>query len=133
MGSCSCSRIVAITSNTVIGIGATPVIAQNGIQIGFGSTGKVTSNTVADDIYTGANAAGAGILIYASTGITVSGNSGESTQFGIATVSGPAYGLAHNAIIDSNHIGDTQNFDAIDLCSNENTAEQNNIYGGQAQ
>jgi hypothetical protein len=122
-----------ITGNTVIGIGATPVIAQNGIQIGLGSTGKITSNTVADDIYTGANAAGAGILIYASTGITVSGNSVESTQFGIATVTDPTYGPADNATINTNHIGGTQNFDAIDLCSNGNTAEQNTIYGGQTQ
>jgi nitrous oxidase accessory protein NosD len=124
---------MAVTNNTVIGIGATPVIAQNGIQIGLGSTGKVTSNTVADDIYTGANAAGAGILIYASTGITVSGNSVESTQFGIATVTDPTYGPADNATINANHIGGTQNFDAIDLCSNGNTAEQNTIYGAQAQ
>jgi hypothetical protein len=124
---------MAITGNTVIGIGATPVIAQNGIQIGLGSTGKVTSNTVADDIYTGGNSAGAGILIYASTGITVSGNSVESTQFGIATVTDPKYGSADNATINSNHIGGTQNFDAIDLCSNGNTAEQNSIYGSQAQ
>src|ERR1700688_299251 len=124
---------MAITGNTVIGIGATPVIAQNGIQIGLGSTGKVTSNTVADDIYTGGNSAGAGILIYASTSITVSGNSVESTQFGIATVTDPTYGPADNATINTNHIGDTQNFDAIDLCSNGNTAEQNTIYGGQAQ
>src|SRR3984957_9581909 len=124
---------MAITGNTVIGIGATPVIAQNGIQIGLGSTGKVTSNTVADDIYTGGNSAGAGILIYASTGITVSGNSVESTQFGIATVTDPTYGPADNATINTNHIGGTQNFDAIDLCSNGNTAEQNTIHGGQAQ
>ena len=124
---------MAITGNTVIGIGATPVIAQNGIQIGLGSTGKVTSNTVADNIYTGGNSAGAGILIYASTNITVSGNSVESTQFGIATVTDPTYGPADNATINTNHIGGTQNFDAIDLCSNGNTAEQNTIYGGQAQ
>ena len=124
---------MAITGNTVIGIGATPVIAQNGIQIGLGSTGKVTSNTVAADIYTGGNSAGTGILIYASTGITVSGNSVESTQFGIATVTDPTYGPADNATVNTNHIGGTQNFDAIDLCSNGNTAEQNTIYGGQAQ
>jgi hypothetical protein len=124
---------MAITSNTVIGIGATPVIAQNGIQIGLGSTGKATSNAVADDIYTGGNSAGAGILIYASTGLTVSGNSVESTQFGIATVTDPTYGPADNATISTSHIGGTQNFDAIDLCSNGNTAEQNIVYGSMAQ
>jgi hypothetical protein len=124
---------MAITSNTVIGIGATPLIAQNGIQIGFGSTGKITSNTVADDIYTGANSAGAGILIYASAGITVSGNSVESTQFGIATVTDPTFGPADNATITTNHIGGTQNFDAIGLRSNGNIAESNTIFGSQAQ
>jgi nitrous oxidase accessory protein NosD len=123
---------MAITSNTVIGIGATPMIAQNDIQIGLGSTGKVTSNTVADDIYIGSSA-GAGILIYASTGITVTGNSIESTQFGIATLIDPTYGPADNATITANHVGGTLNFDAIDLCSNGNTAEQNSIYGSQAQ
>jgi hypothetical protein len=124
---------MAITSNTVIGIGATPVIAQNGIQIGLGATGKITSNTVADDIYTGGNSAGAGILIYASTSITVSGNSVESTQFGIATITDPTYGPADNASVTTNHIGGTMNFDAIDLCSNGNRTEQNIIYGSQAQ
>jgi hypothetical protein len=123
---------MAITSNTVIGIGATLVIAQNGIQIGLGSTGKVTSNTVADDVYIG-NSAGAGILIYASTGITVSDNSVESAQYGIATVTDPTYGRADYATIITNHIGGTQNFDTIDLCSNGNIAESNTIFGSQAQ
>ncbi|HSY30468.1 MAG TPA: right-handed parallel beta-helix repeat-containing protein [Verrucomicrobiae bacterium] len=124
---------MAITNNTVVGIGATPAIAQNGIQVGFGASGKVASNTVADDLYTGSAAAGTGILIYASTGITVSGNSVESTQYGIATVTDPTYGPADGAIVTSNHIGGTQEFDAIDLCSNGNTAHSNSIYGSLAQ
>src|ERR1700722_1722511 len=31
--------------NTVTGIGSTPAIAQNGVQIGFGAAGTITSNT----------------------------------------------------------------------------------------
>jgi hypothetical protein len=124
---------MTITGNTVVGIGATSAIAQNGIQIGFGATGKVTGNYVIDDIYTGGTFGASGILIYASTGITASSNSVESTQFGIATASDPTRGLADNAIIDSNHIGGTRTFDAIDLCSNGNTADSNNISGNNAQ
>ena len=44
---------VTVSGNTIIGLGATPVIAQNGIQIGYGASGSVSSNYVADDIYTG--------------------------------------------------------------------------------
>jgi hypothetical protein len=125
---------MAISSNTVVGIGATPLIAQNGIQIGFGATGKVTGNTVADDIYTGTMpAGGTGILVYASTGVTASGNSVHSTQFGIATVTDQIDGTADNAIITANHIGGTQEFDAIDLCSSVNTVHSNSIYGSQAE
>jgi hypothetical protein len=125
---------MTITNNTVVGIGATPLIAQNGIQLGFGATGKVAGNTVADDIYTGAAAAaGSGILIYASTGVAVSGNSVQSTQFAIATVTDPIDGPADNAAITSNNLGGTQQFDAIDLCSNGNTAQSNSIYGSLAQ
>ena len=125
---------MAITNNTVVGIGATSLIAQNGIQIGFGAIGKVTGNTVADDIYTGpAAAAGTGILIFASTGIIVSGNSVQSTQFGIATVTDSVDGPADNTMITSNHIGGTQEFDAIDFCSSVNTAHSNSIYGSEAE
>ena len=125
---------MAITNNTVVGIGATPLIAQNGIQIGFGATGKVSGNTVADDIYTGPSAAGgSGILIFASSGIIVSSNSVQSTQFGIATVTDRKDGPADNAMITSNHIGGTQEFDAIDLCSSGNIAQSNSIYGSQAE
>ncbi len=120
---------MTISGNTVIGVGATPAIAQNGIQIGFGATGTVTGNYVADDIYTGPSAGSSGILIYASTNVAVSANTVESTQLAIVTASDPTAGSADGASITSNHIGGTQNYDAIDLCSNGNIAKSNIIYG----
>jgi hypothetical protein len=120
---------VTVTGNTVIGVGATPAIAQNGIQIGYGATATITTNDVADDIYTGPTYGSSGILVYASTGVTVTGNTVESTQLAIVTAADPTYGFADSATIKSNKIGGTRNYDAIDLCSNYNIAESNVIYG----
>jgi hypothetical protein len=120
---------VTVSGNTVIGIGATGVTAQNGIQIGYGATGTVSTNYVVDDIYTGPIYGSSGILIYASSGVTVLGNTVESTQLGIVPATDPTYGTADSTTIRSNHIGGTQNFDAIDLCSDNNTATLNTIYG----
>ncbi|MGB7330401.1 MAG: right-handed parallel beta-helix repeat-containing protein [Terriglobales bacterium] len=129
---------VTVSSNTVIGIGPTSATAQNGIQIGYGATGSVTSNEVADDIYVNPPCGGngepscygsSGILIYASSGVSVSTNTVESTQLAIVPASDPTLGTANNTSIKTNHIGGTQTFDAIDLCSDSNTAETNIIYG----
>lgn len=116
-----------VTGNTVIGIGATPAIAQNGIEISFGATGKVSGNYVADNVYTGGYWASSGILIYAAADVTASANTVENAQYAIATASDPTYGVADGATISSNHIGGAA--DAIDLCSNNNTATSNTIYG----
>jgi parallel beta-helix repeat protein len=135
-GTAGVGPVVAIKGNTVIGLGATTVTAQNGIQVGLGATGSITSNNVSDDIYVNPpNCApsctgSSGILIYASPGITVSSNTVESTQFGIVPVTDPNFGgPANGTIIKLNHIGGTQLFDAIDLCSDDNTAQTNVIYG----
>jgi parallel beta-helix repeat protein len=126
--------IVTVNSNTIIGLGATTVIAQNGIQIGYGATGGVHSNYVVDDIYINPSDCtlcygASGILIYGSNGVVVSSNTVESTQYGIVPVTESAGKTANNTVITSNHVGGTQNYDGIDLCSDGNTAQSNVIYG----
>ena len=69
--------------------------------------------------------AASGILIYASTGITVSGNQVASAQFGIVSVTDPNYGPADGTMVAGNKIAGTQIFDAIDMCSNSNTVQSN--------
>jgi len=55
---------VSVRNNIVTGNGPVPYIAQNGIQYGWGATGQIQGNTVADHSYTGSNyAADGGILI----------------------------------------------------------------------
>jgi parallel beta-helix repeat protein len=135
-GTAGVGPVVTVKGNTVIGLGATTVTAQNGIQVGLGATGSITSNYVADDIYTNPpncspSCTGAsGILVYASAGVTVSSNTVESAQYGIVPVTDTNNGgPANGTIIKLNHIGGTQLFDAIDLCSDGNTAQTNVIYG----
>lgn len=136
VGSSTPGPNVTVNGNTVVGMGATTQIAQNGIQLSLLATGKVTSNYVVDDIYINPPDCAAttcwgssGILLYASPGVTVSTNTVESTQLGIVPVTDTNYGTGDGTIIKLNHIGGTQNFDAIDLCSNGNTVENNIIYG----
>jgi parallel beta-helix repeat protein len=135
-GTAGVGPVVAITGNTVVGLGPTTVTAQNGIQVGLGATGKVMSNLVTDAIYinppncASSCTGSSGILIYASPGLTVSTNTVESTQFGIVPVTDPTFGgNANGTIIKGNKIGGTQIFDAIDACSDGNTVQTNVIYG----
>ena len=129
---------VTISGNTVVGLGATTVIAQNGIQVGYGASGSVQNNYVADDVYinppdcasNGGCWGSSGILIWASHGIAISGNTVESTQYGIVPVSWTPDGSdSDQTVIANNHIGGTQLFDAIDVCSNNNGIQKNVIYG----
>src|ERR1700722_5884429 len=120
---------VLVSGNNVIGIGPTGAVAQNGIQIGFGASGKVMGNDVADDIYTGPSFGASGIIVYASGGITVASNVVESTQLAVVAETDPTAGAADNTFINANHIGGTQNFDAIDICSNNDTVESNVVFG----
>src|SRR5262245_4157517 len=89
---CGCANAVdgsaqgTITGNTVTGAGPTPLIAQNGIQVGFGA-GPVTisGNHITGDEYTGdpSNGTGAGILLFSTTSNVVQGNIVETSNTGV--------------------------------------------------
>ena len=130
-----------ITGNFVVGAGATPVIAQNGIQVSDGANGKVASNTVTDDVYVspdgGPYYSASGILLYDTGGtsvhnLTVSMNTISNTQGAIVTY-GDSFGTADYNAITSNRITTTLAagpylIDGIDLCSNNNNAGNNTIF-----
>jgi hypothetical protein len=136
---------VTIANNRIVGLGATAmnwqgvylsegVAAENGVQVGYGATGKVATNTVNDNIWgqdtsTDTVDAASGILIYSSNAITVSTNYVGSAQFGIVAVSDPTYGPADSTTITSNNVSGTQIFDAIDICSSSNIVKTNTIFG----
>jgi hypothetical protein len=55
-----------ITDNIVDGLGPSPFIARNGIQLGFGATGMINRNQISNNEYTGAEPFSAsGILLVA--------------------------------------------------------------------
>ncbi|HEX3388058.1 MAG TPA: hypothetical protein VHT94_03370 [Streptosporangiaceae bacterium] len=67
-----------VVGSTVTGAGATPYIAQNGIQISTGATGVVFDSVVSGNNYTGkGEASSAGILVYGG-GASCSGGDPES-------------------------------------------------------
>jgi hypothetical protein len=138
--------IATITGNYVTGIGATPLIAQNGIQVSFGATGKVTNNTVTDDVYVnppdcGSSCASAtGILLYDSGGtvanqVTISGNTVSNAQGGIVAFGDVRYapGTADYNNVTGNRVTTSPAagpflLDGIDLCSNNNKASGNTVF-----
>ncbi len=132
---------VTITGNFIVGLGATAMnwtvnagAAENGIQVGFGASGTISSNTVNDNIWENDNSsqpgnAASGILVYASPNITVTNNYVGSAQFGITADTDPVYGTADDTQVTSNKVSGTQIFDAIDVCSSTNTVHNNTVYG----
>jgi hypothetical protein len=135
----SLGPVATISGNYIVGLAATGMnwpggAAENGIQVGFGATGAVSGNTVNDNIWYADTSsqpgnAASGILVYASSGVAITGNSVGSAQFGISTNTDPTYGPGDNNVITSNKVSGTQIFDAIDVCSSSNTVRSNTIYG----
>jgi len=86
---------VSISDDTVTGLGPVDIIAANGIQFGFGASGKAMRNTVTGNSYTGENNA-------SSTGILVFGGCGYALTTGIQIVKNT---IGSTTPADGNDIG----------------------------
>jgi hypothetical protein len=124
---------LTVMGNYVQGAGVVPSggAAQNGIQLGFGATGKIISNTVIDNIYGDITiAASADILLFdtaETSGATVTTNTLGNSQLPIALVTDTP-GVGDGVSVTSNKIFGTSSFDAIDACTNGNSIKSNTIY-----
>jgi hypothetical protein len=73
-----------VHNNVVTGQGATPLNAQNGIQVGFGATAAITGNVISGVSYTGTSAAASAMLFAAAAGTgTVWNNTVTNAQVGL--------------------------------------------------
>jgi Periplasmic copper-binding protein (NosD) len=85
----------SLSNSTVTGAGDTPVIAQNGVQVGFGAGPVlITGNTVTGHRYTGnpANGTGSGVLLFSSKDNAITGNVVTDGNNGIV-FQGGSFGL----------------------------------------
>src|SRR5439155_27076753 len=123
-----------VTANIVRGIGPTTVIAQNGIQVSDGATGRVRYNTVSGNQFLSTTTEGVGILVFntanvrveanyvttsdkdilvdTSTGVTVQYNtSNKNTLNGIGVLGGGAnqvrFNSTFNNVFDGINLEDT--------------------------
>jgi hypothetical protein len=95
------ANVVAdINGTTVTGAGPISIIAQNGIQLGFGATGSITGSTVEDNAYTEGTYSGAGVLLWETAAVDVSNNIAISeNEIGIRFVD-----LTAPSTCDSNYV-----------------------------
>jgi len=113
-----------IDGNVVTGFGSTTGAAENGIQIGFGATGRVVGNTIADNVYspcvspTNCAFNATGILIFESNDVLVGNNSLATNQVGI-------FIGGDNSTIGANWISNSVTLIGIALAGNGNLAARN--------
>ena len=127
---------LTVTGNYVQGSGVVPSggAAQNGIQLGFGAKGKISGNTVIDNIYGDPTIADStDILLYdaaESSSIAVSSNIVGNSQIPIAlyTLGDDGPNLGDGVTVTGNKIFGTSTADAIDVCTNQNTITSNTIF-----
>jgi hypothetical protein len=148
--------VATVDDNYVVGIGATSLTAQNGIQMSDGARGSIENNIVTDDVYINPSDcdgptvngytppvcySSTGILLYDSGGtqstpVTISGNTVSNTQGAIVAVTDGNETADYNNL-SSNKITSTPALsptgvgpiplDSIDLCSDNNTATSNTV------
>jgi hypothetical protein len=129
---------LTVTGNYVQGSGVISGGAvQNGIQLGFGAKGKITLNTVSDNISASTTQASADILLFDAA-------EGNGTATGPVVITNNTLGYSQLAIaletdgLDGGNLGDGvylsgnkiygATSDAIDVCTNANVLTSNTIF-----
>jgi parallel beta-helix repeat protein len=113
--------------NRVTGLGPTPHIAQNGIQVSFGATGSVENNTIANHVWTGCTPevcswVSTNVLVFeAADGLQVRANSVVHTQVGIYIADTNA------AVVQGNAIAQTSPYDGIAVFGDLNMILGNDV------
>ncbi|HEV2749193.1 MAG TPA: right-handed parallel beta-helix repeat-containing protein [Gemmatimonadales bacterium] len=80
-----------IVNNRILGIGPTPIIAQNGVQASRGATAEIRHNFVSGNIYTGVQpAASSGILLFQPRTVLTEHNTATSNDVSIWLNDAPA-------------------------------------------
>ncbi|MGH9572729.1 MAG: right-handed parallel beta-helix repeat-containing protein [Candidatus Acidiferrales bacterium] len=117
---------VQIDHNVITGIGPTTGAVQNGIQIGFGATGSITKNTIANNVWSTCTSlqscdnTATGILVFQSDNVTVQHNKEGVAQVGIA-INGT------HAQVERNQVSGSMVADGIELIGTDNDAQTNTI------
>jgi parallel beta-helix repeat protein len=98
---------VNVTNSTITGVGATALIAQNGVDINSGATGTVSGNHISGNVYTGAGSVvGAGVLLYQpGSNVSVTGNNVSASDMGILVLDAASPTISNNNVSGSTFIG----------------------------
>jgi hypothetical protein len=122
----------------VTGFGATPLLAENGIQIAYDADASITNSTVKDNSDTAGGVAASGILAYWDGEVTISGGTVEDNDVNIAPVFDSLFSIkgAHIRNATDASVGSGQGimpYDTVNAIVGTNTTPnviENNPGGG---
>jgi hypothetical protein len=120
---------VSVHGNVVTGIGPTAGAAQNGIQIGFGAGGTISSNTVTNNLWSPCTAVGTctavatNILVAQSDGVEVTDNRAGISQVGI-------FVDGNQGLVARNETFASSVFDGIRIEGDGNRVRHNQVFNG---
>ncbi len=83
-----------IEQNTIMGVGPTNIIAQNGIQISRGASSGISGNTVSNNVYSPGNTASTGVLLYCAAGTSTVDSTLSTDDVGLYDAAGSSNGCA---------------------------------------
>lgn len=112
-------------SNAVTGDGPTTLIAQNGIQVGFGAAGRVTGNAVLNHVYTCSTDTcdvSTNILVFEADKVTIAGNITGSAVISIFLAG------SNGSEVRNNIVSDSERLDGIAVLGNRNLIDRNRIF-----